>query len=66
MVKNNIVEAMSAFCMVFFCLISVSFYVTNAADPPPLQNFCVGVNDYKSSGWFFQAFYFGKWDSLIR
>ncbi|XP_074273353.1 germin-like protein subfamily 1 member 16 [Silene latifolia] len=45
MEKNIIMLAMIGFCMAFVSFI----HVVNAADPPPLQDFCVGVDDYKSS-----------------
>ncbi|KAL2892774.1 putative germin-like protein 2-1 [Bienertia sinuspersici] len=37
----------STFCMAF--AMSFMFYVANASDPTPLQDFCVGVNDPNST-----------------
>ncbi|XP_074304628.1 putative germin-like protein 2-1 [Silene latifolia] len=45
MEKNIIMLAMIGFCMGFVSFI----HLVNAADPPPLQDFCVGAADYKSS-----------------
>ncbi|XP_074273265.1 putative germin-like protein 2-1 [Silene latifolia] len=45
MEKNRIMLAMIGFCMAFVSFI----HVVNGADPSPLQDFCVGADDYNSS-----------------
>ncbi|KAL2892764.1 putative germin-like protein 2-1 [Bienertia sinuspersici] len=42
---SNAIWVTLAFCMAF----AISFYVTNASDPSPLQDFCIAANDPNSA-----------------
>ena len=48
--NNNVVIRIAILGMATFCMAICCFNVAEAADPPPLQDFCIATNDASSAG----------------
>ena len=49
--KNMVINTLAC-----IALLAMSFFLASASDPSPLQDFCVAVNDTKTTGMIFMFF----------